>query len=144
MIYVCALGPHTHRGVGRPAALKKYIDVLSPELLHRALWEACRQRAIDVGGDCSAEFVRENVTSLAQLEADAGPFDAVIVAAGAAVGAVSELCEPPSKITESSRRGLVAACAAVSDCLTFARGTCGIAECFCRGKYFPQQSELQF
>ena len=62
--------------------------------INRALWEACRQQAVDVGGGCTAELVRENVTSLVQLEADAGPFDAVVVAAGAAVGAVSELRAP--------------------------------------------------
>ena len=70
-------------------------------MFHRALWEACRLRAMDVGGGCSAQLVRKNVTSLAQLEAEAGPFDAVVVAAGAAVGAVSELREPPSTNTHS-------------------------------------------
>ena len=70
------------------------VSALSPHI-NRALWEACRLRAMDVGGGCSAELVRNNVSSLAQLEADAGPFDAVVVAAGAAVGAVSELRAHP-------------------------------------------------
>lgn len=95
MIKVTALGPPTHR-CGEACRLE-VVDVerLKLKLFHRALWEACRLQAMDVGGGCSAEFVRENVTSLAQLEAEAGPFDAVVVSAGAAVGAVSELREPP-------------------------------------------------
>ncbi len=56
-----------------------------------ALWEACWQRAADVGGGCEARLVRERVASLAELDALHGPHDAVIVAAGAAVGALPEL-----------------------------------------------------
>ncbi len=56
-----------------------------------ALWEACRQRAAAVGGGCEARLVRERVASLAELDALHGPHDAVIVAAGAAVGALPEL-----------------------------------------------------
>ena len=86
---------------GLPPASDRY-KCSQPKILYRALWEACRLRAMDVGGGCSAEIVRENVTSLAQLEADAGPFDAVVVAAGAAVGAVPELREPCSTSTHST------------------------------------------
>ncbi|KAK9833582.1 hypothetical protein WJX81_008540 [Elliptochloris bilobata] len=65
--------------------------VLHPERYLRALWEACRQRAADIGGGCAAQLVRQHVPSLVQLQADAGPFDAVVVAAGAAVGVLPEL-----------------------------------------------------
>lgn len=55
----------------------------------RALWGACEGRARSAGGVC--RLVRETVRSLEELEASQGPYAAVIVAAGAAVGALPEI-----------------------------------------------------
>lgn len=57
--------------------------------LARALWGACEGRARTTEGAC--RLVRETVTSLEGLEASQGPYAAVIVAAGAAAGALPEI-----------------------------------------------------
>lgn len=70
--------------------------------MDRALWEACRQRAADAGGGSAAQLVTERIASLSELEARHGPFDAIVVAAGAAVGALPELCAPSAYMTLSA------------------------------------------
>lgn len=72
--------------------------------MDRALWEACRQRASDAGGGSAAQLVTERIASLAELETRHGPYDAIIVAAGAAVGALPELCAPSSYMALSALR----------------------------------------
>ena len=56
-------------------------------LMYRALWAACEGSAAEAGG--SAQLIRQRVPSLQGLEASSGPYAAVIVAAGAAVGALA-------------------------------------------------------
>ena len=57
--------------------------------LARALWGACEGTARSNGGVC--RLIRETVTSLEELEALQGPYAAVVVAAGAAAGALPEI-----------------------------------------------------
>lgn len=65
-------------------------------LLHRALWAACIQRAASLGNGCHAEVTQQHVTSLKALEASCpedSAWDGIIVAGGAAVGALPEIGE---------------------------------------------------
>ena len=55
----------------------------------RALWESCQQVAAQHGG--RATLLRLPVRSLEELEVDAGPHAAIIVAAGAAMGTITEM-----------------------------------------------------
>ncbi|KAK9814738.1 hypothetical protein WJX72_010698 [[Myrmecia] bisecta] len=75
---------------GPAALLIKGGLVLHPVRYLRALWSACQHQAATAGGS-SATLVHERVTSLALLEQQQGPFDAVIVAAGAAVATIPEI-----------------------------------------------------
>lgn len=62
--------------------------VLNPVSYMGALWTGCCQAAAETGG--GAELRRESVRSLAALEEQAGPYDGMVLAAGAAVETVAE------------------------------------------------------
>ena len=64
---------------------------IHPESYMRALWLACQQLAANSSAGSTAALRQARVTSLLQLQAAEGPFDAVVVAAGAAVGSIAEL-----------------------------------------------------
>ncbi len=64
---------------------------IHPESYMRALWLACQQLAANSSPGSAAALRQARVTSLRQLHAAEGPFDAVVVAAGAAVGSIAEL-----------------------------------------------------
>lgn len=64
---------------------------IHPESYMRALWMACQQLAAGGRPGSAAAMRQLPVTSLRQLQAAEGPFDAVVVAAGAAVGSIAEL-----------------------------------------------------
>lgn len=64
---------------------------IHPESYMQALWLACQQLASSGGPGCAAALRQLRVTSLHQLQAAEGPFDAIVVAAGAAVGSIAEL-----------------------------------------------------
>ena len=57
----------------------------------RALWASCQQVSRDTAGAVRARVVRSRVTSLRALEAEHGPYAAVVVAAGAASGTIEEI-----------------------------------------------------
>jgi glycine/D-amino acid oxidase-like deaminating enzyme len=57
----------------------------------RALWLACQQAAAAAGPGSAATLRRREVRSLQELQAEEGPFDAIVVAAGAAAGSIAEL-----------------------------------------------------
>ena len=50
---------------------------------------------MDAGGGAQVRLVNKKVTSLSQLDADHGPYTAVIAAAGAANELIAEIGEPP-------------------------------------------------
>ncbi|KAL4437088.1 hypothetical protein ABPG75_004227 [Micractinium tetrahymenae] len=75
-----ALGLMVHAGV-----------TIHPASYMRALWLACQAAAARGAAGSAASLALQPVTSLRQLQAAAGPFDAVVVAAGAAVGSIEEL-----------------------------------------------------
>ena len=56
---------------------------------HRALWRACEQLAAQQG--TGSRLHRQRVGSLAALQDSDGPFDAIIIAAGAAAGVLPEV-----------------------------------------------------
>jgi glycine/D-amino acid oxidase-like deaminating enzyme len=64
--------------------------VLHPLRYLAALWAACGALAAAASPASSAELLLHPVPSLAALELERGPYDAVIVAAGAAIGAIKE------------------------------------------------------
>lgn len=63
--------------------------------MRRSLWAACIQAAMDAGGGAQVRLVKKKVTSLSQLDAEDGPYTAVIAAAGAANELIAEIGEPP-------------------------------------------------
>ena len=80
--------------------------VVHPQTYVRALWKACQRLALSRPGGGQAIWVSESVESLQQLQSDSststagssmhasrrdGRYDAVIIAAGAAVGAFPEV-----------------------------------------------------
>eukprot|EP00887_Chlorella_sp_A99_P005223 scaffold1.g5223.t1 len=90
---------------------------LNPARYLQALWAGCQQAAAAAGASSVAELRRARVESLAQLQREQGPYVAVVVAAGAAVGTIAEaggllpleLCQgytlhmqPPGDSTDSS------------------------------------------
>ena len=64
--------------------------VLHPERYVKAVWRAC-ERLVQQHPASQATLRLQHVTSLAALEAHHGPFDAVIVAAGAAAATIAEI-----------------------------------------------------
>ena len=62
-------------------------------MLHydRALWNACEQMANNGKSGCQIWLEAHAVSSLNALEAKDGPWDAIIVAGGAAVGLLPEI-----------------------------------------------------
>ena len=64
--------------------------VLHPERYVRAVWRAC-ERLVQQHPASQATLRLQQVTSLAALEAHHGPFDAIIVAAGAAAATIAEI-----------------------------------------------------
>ncbi|GAB4818006.1 hypothetical protein N2152v2_005052 [Parachlorella kessleri] len=65
--------------------------VLHPLRYLEALWAACCQQAKHAGQGSEARLIPRAVASLGELEKEWGPYDAVVVAAGAAVGRIAEL-----------------------------------------------------
>lgn len=55
----------------------------------RALWQACQQEA--ERAQHGLQLVREAVPSLSALQAESGPWDGILAAGGAAVGALPEI-----------------------------------------------------
>lgn len=64
---------------------------IHPASYMRALWLACQAAAAGGAAGSAATLALRPVLSLRQLQAAEGPFDAVVVAAGAAVGSIEEL-----------------------------------------------------
>lgn len=65
---------------------------IHPASYMQALWLACQQAAEAMGGSSTATLHQgRSVESLARLDAEEGPFDAIVVAAGAAVDSIAEL-----------------------------------------------------
>lgn len=82
-------------GVGQPSEAAGLIArkavVLHPLRYLRAVWAACGALAAAAGGGSSVRLVTRQVASLGELEREAGPYDAVVVTAGAAAGSVQEM-----------------------------------------------------
>ena len=66
-------------------------STIHPASYMAALWLACQQAAAAAGGGSVATLHVQRVPSLQQLHGTGGPFDAVVVAAGAAVDSIAEL-----------------------------------------------------
>ncbi len=66
---------------------------LHPQRYMQALWLACQQAAAQCQPASTAELHIQHVESVAALQQQHGPFDAVVVAAGAAVGSINEVGE---------------------------------------------------
>lgn len=81
------------QAAGRPALglMVQGGATVHPASYMAALWLACEQAAAQAGAGVTATLSRQAVPSLARLQAAAGPFDAVVVAAGAAIGSIDEL-----------------------------------------------------
>lgn len=66
--------------------------VLQPQEYLQHLWQACLQSAAGPGSVCSVAMHRRGVTSLRELRSPAGSsYDAVVLAAGAAIGTIDEV-----------------------------------------------------
>jgi hypothetical protein len=77
------------------------IPTQAPEYLAvvRALWGACQELGEQRG--CPAQLHSHNVASVEALQAEHGPFDGTVVAAGAAAGILPEigvLCQRKSPV----------------------------------------------
>ena len=65
--------------------------VLQPQHYLAALWKSCQNMHIELASSSStATFHKRRVSSLAQLEHEEGPFDGIVIAAGAAVDSIAE------------------------------------------------------
>ena len=57
----------------------------------RHLWQSCERLLTQLGNGSEACLRLQQVHSLAQLEEKNGPYDAIVVAAGAAAGVLPEV-----------------------------------------------------
>ncbi len=76
-------------GSGSAALWIEGSHVIHPTRYLEGLWRACKGLALQHGAD--VQLHRQPVASLTELEGSRGPYSAVIVAAGAASGALSEI-----------------------------------------------------
>ena len=60
----------------------------------RHLWQGCKRLLAQLDNGSEASLRLQQVHSLASLEQQHGPYDAVVVAAGAAVGTLPEVGTP--------------------------------------------------
>ena len=72
-----------------------HIPKLTPWQSCRNLWRGCEQRLEALDNGSRACLQQRQVQSLTALEEQHGPYDAVIVAAGAAAGVLPEISESP-------------------------------------------------